>query len=84
MNDTKQNKPDPERDRFESAITIYRGVCRMLAEKQMSRASWPMYTEAQLENTKLQTWLELVDKMPFEAVLDIEDQLADLNIAVEP
>lgn len=79
---SNEKKPSPELQRLDNLVTIYRGVCRMLAEKAVSRSAWPMYTEAQLEDTKLQTWLELVDAMPFEAILDIEDLLASRNIAM--
>lgn len=85
MNDNeKKRTPGPEQQKFECSLCLYRALSRMIIEKQVSRVYWPQYTEAQLEDLRDQAWLELVDAMPFEAVLDIEDLLTDLNISIAP
>jgi len=78
----KNNTLSPEQQRFEAKLALYRGLSTMLKEKR--DGWWRAFPEMQIIDLRDHAWLELVDLMPFDAVLDIEDLLADLNITVQP
>jgi len=82
MNDNEKNNTLSPKQKFEAKLALYRGLSMMLKEKR--QGWWRAFPEMQIIDLRDHAWLELVDLMPFDAVLDIEDLLADLNLTVQP